>query len=200
VELLLIRHGLPVRRETPDGRPADPPLSETGREQASALSTWLEREEIHRLYASPLSRALETAQPLAQSKKLELEIEPRIREFDGDSSTYIPLEELRATDYDAWLEFIRGGYGDGRDLQLFRRGVVAGIEDIIAANPGRTVAVVCHGGVINAWAAHVLRLEQAIFFNPNYTSINRFAAARSGERSVGSLNEAAHLRDFSTSA
>ena len=32
------------------------------------------------------------------------------------------------------------------------------------------------------------------FFYPNYTSIHRVAAARSGERSVLSLNETCHLR------
>ena len=54
--------------------------------------------------------------------------------------------------------------------------------------------MVCHGGVINAWAAEVLGIEPRLFFDPTYTSINRFVAARSGERSLVSLNEAAHLR------
>ncbi len=36
--------------------------------------------------------------------------------------------------------------------------------------------------------------QSSVSIQPNYTSINRFAAARSGERSVLSLNEFAHLR------
>jgi hypothetical protein len=39
----------------------------------------------------------------------------------------------------------------------------------------------------------VLGAKQRLFFQPHYTSINRFAAASSGERSVVSLNETAHL-------
>jgi hypothetical protein len=33
-----------------------------------------------------------------------------------------------------------------------------------------------------------------LFFLPHYTSVNRFLAARSGERSVVSLNETGHLK------
>ena len=67
-------------------------------------------------------------------------------------------------------------------------------EEIIAAHPGENVAVFCHGGVINMWAAHVLGVKPRIFFEADYTSINRFLCARSGQRSVISLNERAHLR------
>jgi 2,3-bisphosphoglycerate-dependent phosphoglycerate mutase len=55
--------------------------------------------------------------------------------------------------------------------------------------------VVCHGGVINFYMAHVIRVDRRVFFEPAYTSINRVLAARSGERSVQSLNEVAHLRN-----
>jgi probable phosphoglycerate mutase len=49
--------------------------------------------------------------------------------------------------------------------------------------------------VINAYLAHVLGLADPTgFFYPNYTSIHRIAAARSGERSILSINETAHLR------
>ena len=59
----------------------------------------------------------------------------------------------------------------------------------------RAAAIVCHGGVINAYLAHVLGIGPATeFFYPNYTSIHRVAAARTGERSILSVNETAHLR------
>ena len=48
--------------------------------------------------------------------------------------------------------------------------------------------------MINAWAAHVLGIDAPIFFDPGYTSVQRFLAASTGERSVRSLNETAHLR------
>jgi probable phosphoglycerate mutase len=53
----------------------------------------------------------------------------------------------------------------------------------------------CHGGVIKTNLAHVLGLgAQHSFFHPNYTSIPRVAAATSGERSIVTINETAHLR------
>lgn len=194
VELLLIRHALPLRVENRDGSPADPPLSDSGRRQAERLAAWLARERIDALYASPLRRAVETAEPLARARSLEIRIEPRIIEMDWRSDSYVPLDELKRSDYARWRELMAGGLTAGVDLDAFRRSVVDGLEDVIAANGGGRVAVVCHGGVINAWAAHVLEIERPLFFDPVYTSISRFLAAGSGERSVASLNEASHLQ------
>ena len=190
----MIRHALPVRIERDDGAPADPPLSPEGREQARRMARWLEAQPIDALVASPLVRALETAQPLAEVKGLEILIEPGVRELDADSDHYIPLEELKLQDYEAWKGAMAGELYAGVDTDAFRVEVVDAIERTIAANPGRRVAVVCHGGVINAWASHVLGIEQLLFFDPYYTSINRFFAASSGERSVASLGETPHLR------
>ena len=81
------------------------------------------------------------------------------------------------------------------DPATFQAGVVAAMERIIEANPGRTVAVVCHGGVINAYIGHVLGIDRLLWFEPGYTSVSRVHAARTGERSLATLNEQAHLRD-----
>ena len=194
MEMILVRHGLPVRRVSEDGTPADPPLSETGRAQAEAAADWLAREPIDRIYASPLRRAREPAEPRATRLGLEIERDPRIAEYDRDSDTYVPLEELRELDYEAWRDFMSRGYPEGMDLEDFRHGVVTACDEIIRTNGGRRVVVVCHGGVINTWASHVVGLGFKLFFNPGYTSINRFLGSSDGVRSVGSLNEVPHLR------
>ena len=195
MELLLIRHGLPERVVNDDGRPADPPLSAKGRDQAGRVARWLEGVSFERLYSSPMLRARETAEPLAKLRGLSLEIEPGVREYDAESSLYIPMEELKQYDYARWKELVSGGYAPEVDFLAFRSEVVTALEQIIADNPGGRVAVFCHGGVINAWAAHVLGMPPKLFVDVHYTSINRFYAASTGERSLGSLNEAAHLRD-----
>ena len=182
MEILMIRHGLPIRVENDDGTPADPPLCREGQNQAEQLANWLGEEQIDAVYASPLRRAQETAVPLAKRLGLDIELEAGIVEFDSHADFYIPLEELKRTDYDRWKRFVNQGYGEGVDIHSFQREVVAAIEGIIAGNPGRRIAVVCHGGVINVWAAQVLGIEPKLFFDPTYTSINRFMAARSGER------------------
>jgi probable phosphoglycerate mutase len=196
MELILIRHGRPVTVERSDGAPADPPLSELGHAQAAAVGVHLRGEPIDRIYASHLRRAHQTALPLAETLGLEVELESRVAEYDRDSQSYVPLEVLRERDYEAWLDFMSRGYPEGMDLDDFRRDVIAGMEDIIADNPSGRVAVFCHGGVINTWASHVIGLGFKLFFNPDYTSVNRFLAAGSGVRSVGSLNERTHLREL----
>jgi probable phosphoglycerate mutase len=195
VELILIRHGLPLRVERSDGAPADPSLGEEGREQARRMASWLAALPIDALYASPLRRAVETAEPLAKTKDLEIRIEPGVRELDADSARYVPLEELKREDYSAWRAMMAGGLYAEIDLPAFRREVIRSLEGIARAHRGQRVAVVCHGGVINTWASHLLGIEETLFFDPGYTSVNRFLVASSGERSIASLNETAHLRD-----
>ena len=194
MELLLIRHGLPLRIENDDGTPADPPLAPLGLEQAKRLAEWFATERIDALYASPLRRAHQTAEPLAALQRLELRLEPGVVEFDQDAESYVPLEELKANDYERWKALVQGGLYAAIDIESFRRGVASTLERIIADHAGARVAVVCHGGVINAWTSHVLGIAEPLFFQPTYTSVSRFLAAGSGERSVVSLNEAAHLR------
>ncbi len=52
----------------------------------------------------------------------------------------------------------------------------------------------CHGGIINGYLSAMLGLDSLLFFVPDYTSVSRVRAARSGTRSLVSLNETAHLR------
>ena len=197
MQLVLIRHGLPERVERTDGAPADPPLCPAGRDQAERVGAWLREERFDRIYSSPLRRALETAEPLAGFVGLEVEPLAAVAEMDAASPTYVPLDELKRTDYAAWRAAVDGGLVAEVDVPHFLATVRAGLEQVIADNPGRRVAVACHAGVINAWAGHVLGLERGedfLFFEPQYTSVNRFFAASGGERSIGSLNETAHLR------
>ena len=192
MELILVRHGLPVRIDDADG-PADPPLSDDGRAQAVRLADWLRREPIDAVYVSPLRRAVETAAPLADALGVEPVVDDELAEFDRDAHFYIPLEELKAAGDERYLKTLRGEYDGEVDPDTFREVVVVAIERIIEARPGATVAAVCHGGVINAWASHVLGLSELLFFEPHYTSVNRFLASSRGHRSVVSLNDLGHL-------
>jgi probable phosphoglycerate mutase len=102
---------------------------------------------------------------------------------------------LKAARDERFLAMVEGRLEDiSVDPEQFKAGVVAAVERVIESNPGRKIAVVCHGGVINAYIAHILEVPRLMFFEPHYTSINRVAASRAGARSVVSLNEIAHLR------
>ena len=195
MELLLIRHALPIRREDVEG-PADPELSEAGRDQAMHLANWLADERLDAVYSSPMQRARETAAPLASVHGLEVLVDEELAEYDRQSHWYVPVEELKAAGDPRWREIVAGEWGDVEvDPETFRDIVYKAVERLIDANPSKRIAAVCHGGVINAYLSKILGIENATgFFYPNYTSIHRVMAARSGERTVHTLNETAHLR------
>ena len=196
MELLLIRHALPVRRELVIGV-ADPELSPDGHAQARHLAEYLAAEaSLDALYASPLERARQTAAPIAARFGLDIVVEEAVAEWDQHSNEYVPIEELKAADDPRWQALLRGEWtSHDESPEQFAERVVGAIEAMVARHRGERVAVVCHGGVINTYLAHVLGLVgQQHFFYPNYTSIHRVAAASSGERSIVTINETAHLR------
>lgn len=189
MDLILVRHGLPERTETT----ADPPLSSIGANQAARAGRWLLNDGIQAIWSSTMRRALQTAAPFAVQTGHVVRQHAGIVEFDQSLGTYVPTEELKRENFAAWQQLATGG---GRiDMTEFQARVVQSLEEIVATHPGEKVAVFCHGGVINVWTAHVLGMTPRIFFEAGYTSINRFSCARSGQRSVVSLNERAHLRD-----
>ena len=195
MEIVLVRHGLPLRVELETGI-ADPELAAEGHEQAAKMAAYLGVEDVEAIYVSPLRRAIETARPLSKLLGLEAVVSEGVAEFDRNSREYVPVEELRASNDPRWEKLLRGEWdGVDEDPSLFKARVVETIEDMIARHPGGRVVVVCHGGVINQYLAHVLGIETHIgFFYPKYTSIHRVMAARSGQRSIVSINEASHLR------
>ena len=88
VDLLLIRHGLPLRVERDDGLPADPPLSPEGRAQAESVARWLAHESIDRIR---LFDRLELAQKLLvtlrgdRSEEVLLVAEVGVERWCGDT-------------------------------------------------------------------------------------------------------------------
>lgn len=195
MELLFVRHAIPVRREVDRGV-ADPELSDAGHEQARRLADYLAAESIDAIYSSPLRRARETASPVADRFSLPVQVLDGVAEYDRTSNSYVPVEELKANNDPRWLE-IRDGLWTSEDETEaeFVERVVGAAEDVVSRHSGQRILVVCHGGVINAYLAHVLGLGgRRGFFYPNYTSVHRVAASRSGERSIVTVNETPHLR------
>ena len=196
MNLLLIRHGLPERVELQPGHRADPALSSVGRAQATAMAGWLATERVDAVYASPMRRAIETAEPLAAAVGVAVTVAAGVAEYDRDANAYVPVEELRAADDPRWRQMVEGDYfADATETaEQFQGRVVAALDEVIGAHRGETVAVACHAGVINAWFGHVLGLDDFMVMMPTYTGIHRYACSATGVRSVVSVNETAHLR------
>jgi probable phosphoglycerate mutase len=196
MELLIIRHALPVRRELTEGI-ADPELAPEGLLQAEHLAKYLSTEKIDAVYASPLRRAQQTAAPLAALQKVGVTLIDDVAEWDRNSSEYVPVEELKATNDPRWQAMLRGEWNVPEEsADDFNKRTIGAVDKLIDLHSGHRIAIVCHGGVINAYLTYILGLSnyQQGFFYPNYTSIHRVAAARSGERSIVTINETSHLR------
>jgi len=187
MKLVLVRHGLPERREDT----SDPPLSAVGHEQAARVARYLAGDGVDAVFSSTMKRAIQTAEPFASLGGHEIATREGIVEFDRGSGAYIPMEELKRDDYAAWKAFAAGDHG--ADIVAFQRTVVETLEAIVVAHPGKTVAVFCHGGVVNVWTAHVLGMAPRLFFEPVYASVHRYLCASTGQRNIVSLNERHHL-------
>lgn len=197
MELLLIRHAEPVRIAPGegDGGPVDPELTARGRDEAQRLAAWLATEDIDAVISSPLRRARQTAEPIARALGLDVEVDSGVIEYDANADHYIPAEELKRERDARWQAMLDGRWEDfgGEAPDQFRGRIVPCLDGIIRRFPGGRVAVVCHGGVINVYVGALLGLDRLLWFEPGYTSITRVAAARSGQRSLVTLNETAHL-------
>lgn len=196
MDLVLVRHAEPVR--TPAGSvdgPADPGLTPLGDAQSQRLADWLARERIDAVLSSPMRRARETAEPLAEALGLDVEIVGGLIEYDSTSEDYIPMEELQAAGDPRWLAMVEGRWEEfgAASASVFKANVARTIDEIIERFPGQRVVAVCHGGVVNCALASILEIDRYLWFEPAYTSISRVVASRSGIRSLVSLNERAHL-------
>jgi probable phosphoglycerate mutase len=130
-----------------------PRLSPLGIRQSEAVAAALANMPIDAIYASPLRRAMETAEVIAGALRLEIRIEPRLKEIDigiFQDKLRSELEVLYPNDLGRWLsgdpDFAIPG-GESR-RQLARRGREA-LETIARAGHQHAV-VVGHGGVLVA--------------------------------------------------
>ena len=191
MHLLLIRHGETTRVDSETGI-ADPPLTDNGREQARRLAEWLKDERLDHIVVSPLRRARETAAPLAERFGLEPEVIAKLAEFDAEASSYIPMEELRATRDPRLRAMTEGRWeelGSMVEPETFRSDIIAALDGVATAHPGQRVAVVCHGAVINVYLGDVIGTPRLLWFEPRYASVSRVLISRDGIRSVESVNE-----------
>ncbi|MCT7661629.1 histidine phosphatase family protein [Mycobacterium deserti] len=193
MQLLIIRHALPLRSEP--GQGSDPDLSEDGTEQAKRLPDALARFPISRLVSSPQRRAIQTAQPVADALGLPIDIDDRLAEYDRDLSHYTPVEEISKEDM---ARLASGNLPSGVDQPAFIARVKAGVDDIVkAAEREDTVAVFSHGGVINALIHDVMSTERLLCVQVDYAGITRLLwSSRQEAFFVAGVNATEHVWDL----
>ncbi|HYB82581.1 MAG TPA: histidine phosphatase family protein [Mycobacterium sp.] len=195
MQVLLVRHALPLRSEHGEG--SDPDLSGEGLAQVARLPKALARFRITRVVSSPQRRAVQTAEPVAAARELTVEIDDRFAEYDRDLPLYIPIEQIRAERPEEWARLAQGHLPSVVDEDAFRARVRAGVDDLVAAaEPEDTVAVFSHGGVINVLLHEILGTARLLSFPVDYTSVTRLLFSRSGQATVATVNAVEHVWDL----
>jgi 2,3-bisphosphoglycerate-dependent phosphoglycerate mutase len=186
----LVRHGEPVHHAAGP----DPVLSERGHAQARRAGLRLARLNLDVVVTSPLARARQTAEGiLACTGHAALEVLDGLAEADAYApGGYVRMEELRQ-DKQAFAAFLADPVGFmGADEATFRGAVAGAFEEILERWPGRRVAAVSHGLVLNALLATILDLRRLSFFAPHYASISRFRHDPESGWGVLSVNDVGH--------
>jgi len=200
--LLLIRHGL--SRWNVEGRlqgQLDVPLSPEGERQAEAVATRLSGLALAAVYASPLRRALATAEAIARPHSLPVHLVPELTEIDHGEWQGRTLMEIAASDRDRLALWTRvpGRVrmpGGERLFDVRQRSLLA-VAALGARHAGQVVAVVSHEVVIKVVVAEALGLDYdhlpRLQIDNGALTIIEYDG---GQARLLTLNDAAHLADL----
>jgi probable phosphoglycerate mutase len=204
LNIILIRHGETAwNAERRLQGHLDIPLNAEGERQAKLLAEALAPESIDLVAASDLQRARQTAQAVATTRNLPVHSEAGLRErcyggFEG--LLYSEIEQRFPVEFAAWQgRDVDGVLPPGKNCgETFRAFYTRATDAILAlahAHPGRTIAMVAHGGVLECAyrMALGLSLETPRDFKVFNASINRFRV-EDGRLVLQSWGEVAHLR------
>jgi probable phosphoglycerate mutase len=223
VEIYLIRHGQP---DWTPGQVArnDPELTELGQEQAKRAAHRIAAvEAIDELWVSPMTRARQTADPVASETGITPEIYPWLEEIQNPPTWEgSPAEEIEKALHDAnfrSMEEMWDGLPGGESFRAFHRRVVTGLEETLAAHgirpmrnrhphlwdvedPGRRVAVVAHAGTNAVVLGRLLGLEPVPWewdrFRQPHSGVSRLTMDRISEGwgfSLRQLGDVGHLEE-----
>ncbi|MBC8003233.1 MAG: histidine phosphatase family protein [Opitutaceae bacterium] len=193
--LLLVRHGEVENRyhRVFGGSQIDMSLSERGHEQARHLAEFLDRESLDAIYASPMKRALQTLAPMNTKRGHIPEIVHHLQEVNFGDWTGLSWDEVRSRfDVSAyhWLDLLdQAAIPNAESGKQFRARIEPAMKDILAAQKGKTVAIICHGGVIRMILSILLDLPlpKTSSFEIDYASVTTLSVA-SNKTEVKLLN------------
>jgi probable phosphoglycerate mutase len=180
----------------------DIPLNDVGRAQAARAAAALADESVQAIYASDLLRAYETAQAIAQTLALPVQIDKGLRErefgvFQGRTFAEIEAEapELAMRWRKREPDFSPEG---GESLNVFRDRIVQTASALASAHLGQQIVLVAHGGVMDVLyrAATGQEVQAPRTWQLSNAAINRLLWTPDGFTLVG-WADTQHLDDLS---
>ena len=134
-------------------------LNERGQKQAAELAEALKQIPIKAVYSSPLERAVETAEPIAEGRKLEIQLRPELMDNDIGTWQGRSLKQLRRVKKWKIVQEAPSRFTfPGGESFLETQARIASCLDEIAAShkPKDVVAIVFHADPIKLAVAHYL--------------------------------------------
>jgi broad specificity phosphatase PhoE len=159
--LLLVRHGATTASaEDRFAGAIDTPLSDEGRRQASLLKPRLAREGIDAVYASPMSRAMDTARLASDREPIP---EPALKEIahgHWEGLTRTEAEQKYPEEIAAWEEdpFTFAPEGGESGVSVLARALPV-IRHIVERHAGQQVLVVSHKATIRLILCSLLGID-----------------------------------------
>lgn len=197
--MFLLRHGATrLNLEKPyrlQGVRIDEPLDEIGQAQAASACDALLHLPLRAVYSGPLKRAAQTATIVAKPHGLEASIIPSFLEGDVGRWENRTWEEIKATEPQAYQQFInepaKFGYEGGENFYQVLQRVQPIFSELFARHQEQMFAVIGHQIINRAYIADLLGLPMREartmkFANGSITSIT----LEEGKPVVVSLNVA----------
>ena len=206
-ELLLVRHGEQAFvADMPLTEGVDAPLTELGRRQAAAVGERFADHGIDAVYSSTMQRARDTGQAIADHHDLEVAERESLVEINlwqqlpqqQGLIESLGEDELRRIMREANRSRRWDSYPHSEPRDAFRGRVVAELDRIAAAHVGQRAVVACHGGVINAYLAHIMETDLDTVCTVHHTSITT-VRAMDDLRRVVQINDHEHVKSFQDS-
>ena len=147
--LIVVRHGNSVTNVTNTfSGHLDVELNERGIQQAELSGLYLRKYKIDKIYSSDLSRAYNTALPIAKLHDLEIVKTKELREvFAGDweGVTYQEVQSKYPHQYNLWMNDVgRCEPENGEKVKDFFERIKEAVFDIAENNKGKTVCIITH--------------------------------------------------------
>lgn len=163
--LILIRHGETAwnRARRYQGR-SDIPLAPRGRRQARQMRRFIKNISLDAVYASTLSRAIETAQLVTGRRPRQ---DKRLDEIDFGAWEGQNVHALLRNKDKAFLKWSAGipvVPPGGESLSAVERRVRSFLQTVIKKHPGKTIAVISHSGTLRAVFCALMGLPKKSFW------------------------------------
>ncbi|MGH3064745.1 MAG: histidine phosphatase family protein [Gaiellaceae bacterium] len=149
--IVLVRHGeTDWNREQRYQGHTNTPLNEAGREQARELAGLLRDEPLSAIYTSPLLRASQTAEILADRLGLESQWLEALREIDVGTWEGRTFDEVKSRYPERADMDWRSGWKEGETYEELSARVIPALLELGIEHPDESVLAVTHAGPIRA--------------------------------------------------